>query len=239
MEKSLIERFISKYNLSGAAEAVVLHATSKGLNTKFISDDKNVLGIISASKIELEEGEYGVYDTAQLRSLLGVLEDAVKIKVTKKEGKPTGFILSDKGTKVTYVLADKDNIPKVPDLKALPDADVVIKIDAHFLNTFVKAKGALPDVETFTVLCDGKKTDVVIGYSELNTNRVSFHVETEEVAEMDPISFDARYLREILLANKEMKSGSLNISSKGLAIVTFNIDDFEVSYYLVKKDRQD
>ena len=239
MDKVLIERFISKYNLGGAAEAVTLQATDKGLKTKFISDDKNVLGIVVATKLEMEEGEYGIYDTAQLRSLLGVLDDTVKIKVTKKDGKATGLILSDSGTKVTYVLADKANIPAVPELKSLPEADVIIKIDDKFLSTFVKAKGALADVETFTVLSDGKKTEVVIGYSELNTNRVSFHVETEEAAEIDPISFDARYLREILLANKEMKSGTLKIASKGIAIVTFDIEDFEVSYYLVKKDRQD
>jgi len=239
MDKALVERFISKYNLAGAAEAVILQASDKGLKTKFISDDKNVLGIVQASKIELEEGEYGIYDTAQLRSLLGVLEDAIKIKVTKKDGKPTGFLLSDTGTKVTYVLADKANIPAVPDLKSLPEADVVIKVDSHFLNTFVKAKGALTEVETFTVLSDGKKTDIVIGYSELNTNRVSFHVDTESAEPIDPISFDARYLREILIANKEMKSGTLKIASKGIAIVTFDVEDFEVSYYLVKKDRQD
>jgi len=117
MEKSILDRFITKYNLGGLAEAVVLTEDgTSNLKTKFISDDKSVLGIVSSPKIELEQGEYGIYNTAQLKSLLGVLNDVVKIKVIKTGGKPTGFSLSDDGTKVTYVLADKASIPNVPEL---------------------------------------------------------------------------------------------------------------------------
>lgn len=240
MEKSLLERFITKYNLGGAAQSVVVKAEDKGgIKTKFISDDKNVLGIVEAKSIEIEEGEYPIYNTALLRSLLGVLEDSVKIKVIKRDGKPTGLLISDSGTKVTAVLADKSNIPAVPDLKQLPTFEIEIKIDQKFLNTFVKAKGALPEVETFTLLSDGKKTDIVIGYSSINTDRVAFSVETEKAEEIEPISFDARYLREILLANKEMTSGTMKIASKGLAHVTFAVEGFEINYYLVKKERQD
>jgi hypothetical protein len=240
MDKPLLERFIGKYNLGGAANAVIVNADSNGLHTRFISDDKNILGIVNASKVDLEEGEYGIYNTDQLRSLLGVLDDKMKIKVVKTKGTPTGFLLSDKSTKVTYVLADKQNFSSVPDLKKLPNFEVEVKVDEKFLQTFVRAKGALPDVSTFTLITDGKKAQIILGYSEKqNTNRVSIEVETEKNGEIDPISFSAQYLKEALIANKEMKSGLLKISSSGLAHLSFDVEDFEVDYYLVKIERKD
>lgn len=240
MKKSLLDRFISKYNLGGLAESVLFQSqANKGLKTRFVSADQNLLGEVSCKSIELEDGEYGVYDTQQLRSLVGVLEDEIKIKVVKTGSKPTGFALSDTGTKVTFVLSDKSNIGKVPSLDSPPPYELTINIDHKFLNTFIRAKGALSEVETFTIISDVKKTDVVIGYSNINTNRVSFGVDVVDNVELDPISFSANYMREILLANKEMQSGTLKISSKGLAHVTFVIDDFTVDYHLVKVDRLD
>ena len=235
MQKGLLERFISKYNLGGAAESVILESTKGSFKTKFITDDKNAVGFISTNKFELEEGEFAVYDTTKLRSLLSVLDDDIKVKVGKKaDDTPTNFTISDQNTKVTFVLADKQNIPTAPNMKNVPDFEVSIVLDQRFLNTFVKAKGALAEVETFTVITHKDKTDVVLGYSDLNTNRVTINVEGEYIDQIDPISFSASYFKDILLANKEMKKGTLKVSSKGLAHISFEVDDFTVDYYLVK-----
>lgn len=243
MNKQLLERFISKYNLGGAAEAVVLTSNNGSLSTKFIGDDKNVLGIVHCDSIDLEDGEYGIFNTAQLRSLLSVLDDDIKIKIVKTKGVPTGVLLSDSSTKVTYVLADKANIPGAPDLKTPPPFEVEIKLDQKFINTFIKAKGALADVELFTLLTDGRSAHIVIGYNEsINTNRVSVDVETTKNEAIDPISFSAGYFKEILMANKEMEPGVLKVSSKGLAHVHFDSNSsspkFEVNYYLVRIERK-
>jgi hypothetical protein len=239
MDKQLLERFIGKYNLGGAAESVTVTSQNNGIRTRFISDDKNILGAVECSSIELEEGEYGIYNTAQFRSLLSVLESVIKIKVIKTKEVPTGFLVSDEGTKVTYVLADKQNIPPVPDLKSLPEFEVTISLDQKFMNTFIKAKSALPDVDTFTLLSDEKKTTVVLGHSEINTNRIAVAVDAEVKSKIDPISFSAKYLKEILLSNKEMTKGSMRISSKGLAHIDFSGDSFDANYYLVKIERRD
>ena len=235
MNKGLFERFIAKYNLSGAAEAVILESSKKELKTKFITDDKNAVGFISTSAFILEDGEFAIYDTTKLRSLLNVLDEEVTVKVGRKgDGTPLNFALTDGNTKATFVLADKQNVPAAPNMKNVPDFEVSIALDQKFLNTFVKAKGALPEVETFTIIASKKKTDVVLGYSELNTNRVTVSVDAEATEEIEPISFSAKYFRDILLANKEMKKGTLRIASKGLAHISFEIEDFSVDYYLVK-----
>lgn len=240
LEKSLLERFINKYSIGGAIESVTITAeTGKGISTKCISDDKTAVGMVTCTKIDIEDGDYGIYNTAQLRSLLGVLGGELKIKVIKTGTKVTGLLFSDETSKVTFVLTDKQNIPSAPTAIKQKTYEVIVKIDDKFLTTFVKGKNALPDEDTFTFITDGKKSDVVIGYSKINTNRVSIPVETDLVDKIDPISFSARYLRDILVANKEMTKGTMSISTSGLAHINFEIEGFELDYYLVKIDRKD
>lgn len=240
MEKSKLERFISKYTIGGACESVKLVSTGKELMVRSISDDKNVLAEVTHTDMGLIEGEFGVYETKKLRSLLSVLGENLKVTANESNGKTVGLLLSDGDTKTTFVLADDSVIPKVPDLKKLPPMDVEIVLDEKFVNTFAKAKGALSEVDTFTVMGTYSDMNVVIGHSTMNTNRVSIKVQTsEESNAIDPISFSANYLKEILMANKEIKNGVLKVSSKGLAVAEFSGDGFTSKYYLVQINTKD
>lgn len=236
MEKSKFERFIGKYNLGGACESVTFRSDGNTLSVRTISDDKNVLAEVSVEGIKFPDGEFGVYDTKKLRSILSVLDENLTVKTNTSSGKVTGIDLTDGNTKATFVLADQSVIPAVPDLKKMPPADVTISLDEKFVNTFVKAKNALTEVETFAVMSEGedKTASVVIGHSTNNTNRIYITATTKEVTELQPISFSANYLREILSANKDVKNGTLKISSKGLAIASFEADGFTSTYYLVQ-----
>lgn len=241
MEKAILERFVAKYNLGGAAESVLWNTDGQELQTRFISDDKNVLGTVKTTEASFEEGEYSIYDTANLRGLMSVLDEDIQIKVNKRGDKITSLGLRDKSTKVTYVLARPDVIPVVPELRDnLPDfkddGAVILKLDDRFISTFVKGKNALPDVETFTVITEGGETKIILGYSpKTNTNRVAFNVELESGDELDrPVQFSARYMKEILLSNKEARGGLLRVSPAGLAHCTFDLDGFVVDYYLVE-----
>lgn len=241
MEKTKFERFISKYNLGGSCESVLYDVQDETLMTRAISDDKNVLCEINAPCMGLVDGSYAVYETAKLRSLLGVLGEQLTVTPKKSSHKTVGLQFSDKNTEVTFVLADASVIPTVPELKKLPPFDLTIVMDEQFITTFVKAKGALSDVETFTVISTGedKTASVILGHSSLNTNRVKIGVNTKEEAAVSAISFSAKYLREILVANKEAKVGELQISSKGLAKTTFVSDGITSTYYLVQIDTKE
>ena len=240
MKKAILERFVAKYNLGGAAESVLWSTDAGGLKTRFISDDKNVLGVVETTKASFEEGEYSIYDTANLRGLMSVLDDDIEVKVNKRGKKITSLGLRDKSTKVTYVLAKPEVIPDVPGLKNLPDyqADgaVILKLDERFLTTFVKGKNALPDVETFTVITEDGDTKIILGYSsKTNTNRVAFTVDLESGDALErPVQFSAKYMKEILLSNKEAEGGLLRVSPAGLAHCTFDLKGFVVDYYLVE-----
>ena len=75
--------------------------------------------------------------------------------------------------------------------------------------------------------------NVVIGYASVNTNRVTIPVSTTEYKHMDLISFNAGNFKEILSANKECESALLEVSPDGIARITFKIDNYKSTYYLV------
>jgi hypothetical protein len=236
MEKSKLDKFISKYNLGGACESVSLKSDGTNLSVRTISADKNVLAEVSAEDMNFPEGEFGIYETKKLRAILGVVDNTFDIKANTVNGKFTGLNISDSSTKATFVLADTAVIPPVPELKTIPPMNVNIQLDDKFVTTFIKAKSALNEVETFTVMSDGVDTtvNVVLGHSTLNTNRIDISTTTNVPAKLAPISFSANYLREILSANKECKTGVLEISSKGLSRAKFELDGFVSTYYLVQ-----
>jgi hypothetical protein len=229
MKKSSIESFINRYSLGGEVESVKIESTDSQMRVSFISDDKTLLGEVVSEETEFPNGNFGIYTTSQLKALMGVLEPNVSVESTEQYIK-----LSDKGTSVNYMLADLSVIPVVPDLKQLPPFDVEITLDDEFTSKFIKSKSALNESDTFTFNCVGGKGEVVLGYSTINTNRISMHVDCKCQSDIQPISFSAKYLKEILNANRGSKSAVLKISSQGLAYVSFENDGLKSTYYLVQ-----
>ncbi len=115
MEKQKLDGFINRYNLGGEVESVMIKSDGTNLTVRMISDDKTLLGDVSVKDIEFPNGEFGIYTTSQLRGLMSVLDNSIKV-----EEAPGALKFSDKGTKMQYMLAAPSVIPAVPDLKALP-----------------------------------------------------------------------------------------------------------------------
>ena len=140
MEKQKLNGFISRYNLGGEVESVMVTSTDDSVSVKMISDDKTLLGDVTVTEKDFPTGEFGIYTTSQLKGLLSVLDSSIKVEET------TGALkFSDKGTKVQYMLAAPSVIPAVPDLKELPPFDADITLDDEFINKYIKSKGALAD----------------------------------------------------------------------------------------------
>tara|TARA_Y100000401_G_C8319919_1_gene224681 strand:- start:564 stop:1259 length:696 start_codon:yes stop_codon:yes gene_type:complete len=229
MEKLKLDGFINRYNLGGEVESVMINSTDDSVSVKMISDDKTLLGDVTVKENEFPNGEFGIYTTSQLKGLLSVLDSSIKVEET------TGAIkFSDKGTKVQYMLAAPSVIPAVPDLKALPEFDSDLTLDDEFVNKFIKSKGALADADTFTFTCKDNKGEIILGYSSINSNRISINVNCVCEGDIEPIAFSAKYLKAILIANKGSNKSSLKISSKGLAHLSFEDGDYVSNYYLVE-----
>jgi|TARA_B110000444_G_scaffold122479_1_gene115234 hypothetical protein len=234
MEKNRINKFVQKYNLAGLIESVKWDVEGTTLTTSFISDDKSVLGTVTTTDFDFEQGSYGVYDTTKFTKMLSVLENDINLSTTKVEGKTVSLNISDKGTSATYMLADLSVIPVVPDLKQLPAFNVNITVDSTFITRFNKAKGALADEKNFTFECKDGKGQIIIGHSNINTNRISIDVDCTCDGDVKPISFSADFLKEILNANRDAKTASLKISTDGLAHLHFELDSYISDYYLVQ-----
>lgn len=230
MKKISLEGFISRYNLGGEIESVKLVSTDNGMSVKFISDDKTLLGTVTSEDGEFANGEFGVYTTSQLKNLLGVLD--ANINVTAGSA---ALEFSDNSTTVNYMMADVSVIPAVPDIKQIPEFESEIVLSDEFISRFIKSKSALNESDTFTFQCKGGKGEIILGYAKINSNRISIKVDCKcSKDSIQPISFSAKYLKEILNANKSPKSAIMKIATAGLAQCSFESEGYKSEYYLVE-----
>ena len=235
MEKKQLTGFIDKYHLAGNANSVRLDVKDKKLSCNFITDDQNVVGSISMDNFDINDVTLGVYATSQLTKLLTALDDDIEFKVNNADSTAFSVNLSDKTTDVTFMLADLSVIRQVPAMKQLPDFNVKIKLTKDFADKFVKSKNALPETENFAIESDVLGTNMILNYSTLNTNRITWPTTPEgESSDLKATCFSANLFKEILVANKDAETGYIEVSSAGLARVTFTGKDYSSTYYLVQ-----
>lgn len=232
MDKSKLVKFINKYYLSGNVNSVAINSDGNGLSTRFVSGDKSLLGEVKLKNYSITEADFGVYQTDALLKMLSVLDNDISVDLIKAEDKAISLDAKDSGAKVRYMLSDLSVINTPPQLKQIPEFELLLNVDKTFVSKFISGKGALPDTESFTIV-SGDNPEVVIGYSSIATNRVAVPVENQTDNTIDNISFNANLFKDVLEANKECEAAVLEVSSEGLARITFNVSDYESTYYLV------
>ena len=233
MNKQKLTDFISKYYLNGTVNSVILSSKSNKLSARFISGDKTLLGELEMDKWPFEDAEVGVYSTDQFLKLLGVLDEDVNVSINKAGDKSISLRVTDSTSAVNYMLSDTSIISKPSPMKRIPNFELKIDMTPSVMNKFISGKGALSETDNFTVITDGTNTKLIIGYSSINTNRVTIPVTTSESSDIDNVTFNANIFKEVLSANKECESATLEVSSEGLSKIVFNVDDYSVTYYLV------
>ena len=234
MQKTKLNKFIQKYNLGGNVNSVKWTANTNQLKTSFVTPDKSLLGTVVADNVKFEDADIGVYQTDQLQKLLNVLDNEVDLSLTKAGDRAVSLKVKNGSVSVDYVLSDLSVIPDPPALKRLPDFQTKVKLDTQFIDTFIKGKSALADVDMFTFVNDKTgNLNAVIGYSSTNTNRVNIPVETEVNNIEKAVTFNANLFKEVLVANRECTSAVLEVSNEGLARVNFKVDDYDSTYYVV------
>ena len=235
MNKQRLARFISKYYLNGTVNSVVLNSKSNSqqLAARFISGDKSLLGELVMDKWDFEDSDIGIYNTEQLIKLLSVVDEDINISLTKSGDKSIALKVSDSTSSVNYMLTDTSIINEPPTLKSIPEFELNIDVTPQFISKFIAGKGALGETDNFTIITGSGSVKVVIGYSSVNKNRVTIPVTTNKANDIDNVSFNANIFKEVLSANKECESATLEVSSEGLSRITFKVDDYTSTYYLV------
>jgi hypothetical protein len=236
MNKKLLERFINKCTLGGNVQGAKLVSSDDGLTTKFTNyPEKTVMGFLTCPNLKMGDGEFTLGDMSNFKSLLSVLNDEITLKVEQKNSKPFSFIMSDGATKATLILSNPDMVAPVPKLKAQPTPLVVFDIGPEFVTTFLRSLSALNTVQEVYFMTVNGKGQIVIGYNpERATSNVVIDPPSTVTGELKPVCFPTEYIREALVANKEMKSGKLSIDQQGVANLALVVDDFSVEYYFVR-----
>jgi hypothetical protein len=97
-----------------------------------------------------------------------------------------------------------------------------------------KRRMQLPESANFAVNTSNNEAQLIVNYSSMKTSRIAFNVDATVDADIANVCFNANLFKEILTANKDATEGSLEVSSAGLARVTFKGDGFASTYYLVQ-----
>jgi hypothetical protein len=241
MNKVLLERFINKYSLGDSVQSVILSIKDNVLTTEFITPEKSLLGKLALNDFQFEDIELGIYNTAQFSRMLNVLGEDVKLNVLRSDDIAISVKVEDTNATINYMLSDKTVIPQVPEMKNVPEFQLTLEIDSNFIAKFIASKNALTDKETFTIVTDKDREtcDCILGYSSINSDRITIPVNVDQFNDMDLLSFNADLFGKILQANKECSVGKLEISTQGLARVTFKVDNYHVVYNLVATQSAD
>jgi hypothetical protein len=241
MKKPYLQDVIEKYHLGGLVERVKIQITDKTLTTKFISAQKNLVGVLEAPGITLPDCEFGVYDTSQLLKLIGITDHFLTLDVEVNKGIANKLLIADNEYNLEYALADTMLTPNVPSIDE-PHYNMVADVTPEFIAKFLKAKKAL-GTEVF-IIEQGKDHEdkqamkFTLGGMDKHTNKVNFTLQTSLHAVPGvQIKFPIEEFGEILAANKEPKTSTLSVSEDGLLKIEFtNEEGVKVSYILVGKE---
>ena len=105
MNKSKLVSFINKYYLNGTVNSVILSSDSenKQLSTRFISGNKNLLGEVTMEDWDFGTSDVGIYSTDTLLKLLAVLDDDIRVNITKAGDKAISLQINDATSAVNYM----------------------------------------------------------------------------------------------------------------------------------------
>jgi len=241
LKKLYLEDVIEKYYLNGLVERIKIEIVDKTLITKFISSQKNLVGTLYAPNIEIDDCEFGIYDTTQLLKLIGITDHFITIEVEKQNKIASKLFIADNEYNLEYSLANIMLTPSIPSIDE-PDYQSVANLNIDFVTKFLKAGKAL-ETKVFTTK---QSTDAngnpaikfTLGGTDGYTNKINFTLQTVVSTTSGKITtFPIVEFSSILAANKEFKSGILSIDEGGLLKIEFiNEEGVKALYLLVGKE---
>lgn len=241
MKKPYLQDTIEKYYLGGLVERVKIQIVDETLYTKFISTQKNLVGVIEAPNITLPDCEFGVYDTSQLLKLIGITDHFLTLDVEVNKGIANKLLIADNEYNLEYALADTMLTPNVPSINE-PTYQMEAEVNTEFIAKFLKAKKALGTdvfiIEQGIDTEDKQAMKFTLGGVDKHTNKVNFTLQTtlSSIPGVQ-LKFPIIEFGEILAANKEPKTSTLSVSEEGLLKIEFESEEgIKASYILVGRE---
>lgn len=236
MNKSKFVDFINKYHLNGGVNSVTIGVSGNTIQTRFISEDRTMVGNVEMTSEEL--GDIGdeklhIYRTDALLKLMSALNDDVQMNFLKNGNEVASVNMEDSAkTKVTFMMASPDAIPKVPSSTGDPEFQCVMELNNEFYSTFIKSRNAIPEAKNFAISSTDSEVTVTINYTNTSADNVKFIRNVMGNEEMKAIPFNVDHFKEIITANRGI-DGEISVSSAGLAKIVFKDEEFTNVYYLI------
>ena len=239
INKLTLQSIINKYYL-GENESVKWDIEDKTLEIRFMSANKEVIGGLTHTNFDLEDSELAIFDTKKLINLLNITTGDVLVELEKTHKIFTKMMISDQNFNLSYALADLLLISKVGTVTE-PTWDVVINLEKEQVSNLVKAKSALAEVDNMVITTELDLNKELMckftfGDEHGHNNKITYQLYGDIKDQNIKIPFNSNIFKTILNVNKDLDSGTLKISSKGLMKLNFTSGDTICEYYLVRKE---
>ena len=239
INKITLQSIINKYYL-GENESVKWDINNKTLTIKFMSSNKEVIGKLIHNNFDLEDSELAVYETKRLINLLNITTGDVLLELEKTHKVYTKLLISDQDFNLSYALADLLLIEKVGTVNE-PKWDVDLNLEKEYVSNLVKAKSALSEVDNMVITTELDTNNELMckftfGDEQGHNNKITYQLYGEILDQNLQLPFNSNIFKTILNVNKDLDSGSLKISSKGLMKLEFTSGDTLCEYFLVRKE---
>ena len=150
--------------------------------------------------------------------------------------------IQDMSFNVAYSLADTLLVPKRGVIEFPNNYDVIIDLNSEIVNSFIKAKSALTDINDVLISTEedpdkGKVVEFAFGDLNNFSNKIKYIIdENVEIKNELKLPFNSDSFKNILSANKDLESGKLSLTEDGFMKLEFQSEDIKTLYYLVRKE---
>ena len=177
VNKLILQSVINKYYL-GEVESVKWKTQDKILTIDFMSINKEVIGNITHTDIDIEDSNLAIFDTKKLLNLVNITSGDLLISLEKTKAIYTKLYIADNDFNLTYALSDPLLISK-PGTVGEVEWDATLPLEKEQIDNLIKAKSALTGIGNMTLSPDkdldgGDICDVTFGDEQGHNNKIVY-----------------------------------------------------------------
>jgi uncharacterized protein YxjI len=233
INKNKLVDSIEKYYLNGLTESVKFSINNNNLVIPFSTTTRDVTGKI-VMPIELNDAEFGIFETSPFLKLLKILDTNIEIEYQQQYSIIEKLLIEDNQYKMMFSVSDISLIPKTPNVIDI-EYQLTYDIEPDFVTRFIDCKKALgPDVKTFVLEPQAEIARIILGDPSGYANKLEFEIPAKtEGFPFSSLLFPSDVLKEILTANKNFDSGIMKVNEGGLMYLMFTEEDVSSQYYIM------
>ena len=233
INKNKLVDSIEKYYLNGLTESVKFSISNNNLVIPFSTTTRDVTGKI-VMPIELNDAEFGIFETSPFLKLLKILDTNIEIEYQQQYSIIEKLLIEDNQYKMMFSVSDISLIPKTPNVIDI-EYQLTYDIEPDFVTRFIDCKKALgPDVKTFVLEPQAEIARIILGDPSGYANKLEFEIPAKtEGFPFGSLLFPSDVLKEILTANKNFDSGIMKVNEGGLMYLMFTEEDVNSQYYIM------